>query len=132
MKKGYHLPRAQMENADLDRIINSTEVQSVLRPKLEAPKKFAMKKNALKNREEMEKLSPGSAEQREMRRKGQEKGTVEQKGVMEAKQARVAASKEHNKKHKTGDETFYKTLMKAFEAKAKEAEAEDRDGEDDL
>merc|ERR1719226_50711 len=33
LKKGYHLPRAQMENADVSRIINSSEVQSVLRPK---------------------------------------------------------------------------------------------------
>merc|ERR1712039_653160 len=32
-KKGYHLPRGAMENADLARIINSDEVQSVLRPK---------------------------------------------------------------------------------------------------
>merc|ERR1719210_983872 len=69
LKKNYHLPRAQMENADLDRIINSTEVQSVLRPKLEAPKKFEMKKNALKNKAEMEKLNPGSADERELRRK---------------------------------------------------------------
>merc|ERR1719230_2275859 len=30
MKKGYHLLRAQMDNADVARIINSTEVQSVL------------------------------------------------------------------------------------------------------
>merc|ERR1712063_138844 len=28
MKKGYHLPRGAMENADLARIINSSEVQS--------------------------------------------------------------------------------------------------------
>merc|ERR1719203_2673269 len=49
LKKGYHLPRAHMENADVSRIINSDEVQSVLRPKLEAPKKFAVKKNPLKN-----------------------------------------------------------------------------------
>merc|ERR1719480_302884 len=34
LKKGYSLPRAQMENADVSRIINSDEVQSVLRPKL--------------------------------------------------------------------------------------------------
>merc|ERR1719293_579089 len=34
-KKGYTLPRAQMENADVARIINSTEVQSVLKPKIE-------------------------------------------------------------------------------------------------
>merc|ERR1712060_573145 len=48
-KKGYSLPKAQMENADVSRIINSDEVQSVLRPKLEAPKKFSAKKNPLKN-----------------------------------------------------------------------------------
>merc|ERR1719373_1538416 len=52
LKKNYHLPRAAMENADLDRIINSTEVQSVLKPKLEAPKKFQMKRNALRNKSE--------------------------------------------------------------------------------
>merc|ERR1719277_1755016 len=131
LKKNYHLPRAQMENADLDRIINSTEVQSVLRPKLEAPKTFETKKNALKNKQEMEKLNPGSAEQRVLRRKSQEKGSAEQKAVAETKKARVQASKEHNKKHKKGDETFYKTLMKAFEAKAKAAEEKDEDAEED-
>merc|ERR1719373_1118316 len=127
LKKNYHLPRAAMENADLDRIINSTEVQSVLRPKLEAPKKFEMKRNALRNREEMEKLNPGSTQTRELRRKCREAGTAEQKAAAQTKKARVQASKEHNKKHKKGDETFYKTLMKAFEAKAKEAEAKDED-----
>merc|ERR1719236_240499 len=35
MKKGFHLPHAAMENADVARIINSSEVQSVLRPKLD-------------------------------------------------------------------------------------------------
>merc|ERR1712085_40226 len=38
LKRGYTLPRAPMENADIARIINSNEVQSVLRAKLEAPK----------------------------------------------------------------------------------------------
>jgi len=121
LKKNYHLPRAQMENADLDRIINSTEVQSVLKPKLEAPKKFAAKRNALKSRETMEKLNPGSTEARAARK--------QKAGASDGKKARVKASKEHNKKHKTGDETFYKTLMKAFEAKAKAGE--DKEGEDE-
>merc|ERR1712203_983001 len=62
LKKGYHLPRAQMENADIARIINSSEVQSVLKPKLEAPKKHALKRNALKNKEEMAKLNPVALE----------------------------------------------------------------------
>merc|ERR1711870_3704 len=78
MKKGYHLPRAQMENADIARIINSTEVQSVLRPKLEAPKTFPKKRNALKN-----------------------------------------------KKHKKGDDTFFKNLLKAFEKPAAAQEGEE-------
>ena len=43
MKKRYTLPRPMMENADVARIINSDEVQSVLRPKLEAPKLEAPK-----------------------------------------------------------------------------------------
>merc|ERR1712032_1485531 len=79
LKKNYHLPRAQMENADLDRIINSTEVQSVLRPKLEAPKKFEMKRNALKNKEVMAKLNPGSEEERVLRKRCHQKGSAEQK-----------------------------------------------------
>merc|ERR1719428_2053263 len=37
LKKGYHLPRPMMANADVARIINSDEVQSVLRAKLETP-----------------------------------------------------------------------------------------------
>merc|ERR1712194_765098 len=59
LKKGYNLPRAQMENADVSRIINSDEVQSVLKPKLEAPKKFGGKKNPLKNKMVMARLNPG-------------------------------------------------------------------------
>merc|ERR1712127_1008617 len=58
LKKGYHLPRAPMENADIARIINSTEIQSVLRAKLEAPKHFGPKRNAMKNKALMKKLNP--------------------------------------------------------------------------
>jgi len=105
LKKNFHIPRPQMENADIGRIINSTEVQSVLRPKLEAPKKFERKKNALKNKAEMLKLNPyvkprATDEERAAKRK-----------------AKAQQSKEYNKKHKKGDDTFWKKLMKAFETK---------------
>jgi len=113
LKKGYHLPRAQMENADIARIINSSEVQSVLRPKLEAPKKFALKRNALRSASTMEKLNPAFAEAKAARKAASAAGK---------RKVREAASKEHNKKHKRGEDTFYKKLMKAFEAKAKEGE----------
>merc|ERR1719271_1135349 len=98
-KKGYHLPRAMMENADVARIINSDEVQSALKPKLEAPKVFGSKK----------KLA---------RKNAHAKDTEEGKLVQAKKKARLSASKAHNKKFKSGDATFYKTLMKAFESKA--------------
>merc|ERR1712216_556514 len=40
VKKGYHLPRAPMVNADIARIINSDEVQSVVDPAKEPSKRF--------------------------------------------------------------------------------------------
>jgi len=58
-KKGYRLPRAAMENADLARIINSDEIQSVLKPKQEAPKRHLAKKNPLRNKAVMARLNPG-------------------------------------------------------------------------
>ncbi|GJS74066.1 60S ribosomal protein L4 [Tanacetum coccineum] len=48
-KSGYVLPRAKMVNADLARIINSDEVQSVVRPIKTEKKRACMKKNPLKN-----------------------------------------------------------------------------------
>ncbi|KAF5769972.1 putative ribosomal protein L4/L1e [Helianthus annuus] len=48
-KKGYVLPRAKMVNADLARIINSDEVQSVVSPIKMEVKRAPMKNNPLKN-----------------------------------------------------------------------------------
>lgn len=57
LKKGYKLPRAIMANADLDRIINSTEVQSVLRAR--KSNKTAVKKlNPLTNFRAKVQLNP--------------------------------------------------------------------------
>merc|ERR1712085_176287 len=124
------LPRAQMENADVSRIINSDEVQSVLRPKLEAPKKFAVKKNPLKNPMVMARLNPGVIKKKELRRKSHEKSTAEEGLVQSKKKARLTASKAHNKEHKKGNETFYKTLMKAFTDKAAESAAKGADDQE--
>ncbi|CAN7112861.1 60S ribosomal protein L4-1 [Brassica rapa] len=57
-KKGYVLPRAKMVNADLARIINSDEVQSVVKPIKKDAKRAVMKKNPLKNLNVMLKLNP--------------------------------------------------------------------------
>merc|ERR1711943_37084 len=58
LKKGYHLMRPMMTNADISRIINSDEVQSAE----QATKKLPLRANALKNRSVMAKLNPGSVQ----------------------------------------------------------------------
>ncbi|KAG5582588.1 hypothetical protein H5410_053215 [Solanum commersonii] len=57
-KKGYLLPRPKMVNADLARIINSDEVQSVVRPIKKDVKRATLKKNPLKNLNVLLKLNP--------------------------------------------------------------------------
>merc|ERR1719217_1142844 len=126
-KKGYTLPRAAMDNADVARIINSDEVQSVLKPKLEAPKRFGLKKNPLKNKMTMARLTPGFLQKKLARKNAHTKGPPENGLVQQKKKARISSPKAHNNKHKKGDATYYRTLMKAFEAKSAAKEAEGGD-----
>merc|ERR1712125_111651 len=63
-KKGYKLPVAKMANSDLTSIINSDEIQSVLRPKNTSGDFRAFKKNPLKNFGFMVKLNPYAIPQR--------------------------------------------------------------------
>jgi len=59
-KRGYNLPHSMMNNADLARIINSDEVQSVVRPAVTASKVLPRKRNPLKNPHVMASLNPYS------------------------------------------------------------------------
>lgn len=65
-KKGYVLPRSKMVNADLARIINSDEVQSVVKPIKKEVKRAPLKKNPLKNLNVMLKLNPYAKTARRM------------------------------------------------------------------
>jgi large subunit ribosomal protein L4e len=59
LKTGYHLPHPMMTNSDLARIINSDEIQAVLRPS--EPKKLRsapIKKNPLRSQSMMSQLNP--------------------------------------------------------------------------
>merc|ERR1712113_229347 len=73
---------APMKNGDIARIINSTEIQSVLRPKLEAPKTFPKKRNALKNKAVMKALNPYEAP-KETAEQIQKRKAARQQGVKE-------------------------------------------------
>merc|ERR1719375_1685348 len=128
-KKGYSLPRAMMENADVARIINSDEVQSVLRPKLEAPKHFSVKKNPLKNPMVMARLNPGALQKRAMRKRAHDKATEEGKLVQKKVKATADAHKKHNKSQE-GDERFYNKMMSAYEAASKAKDTAKDDDEE--
>ena len=69
---GKAVPTAAMNNADLARIINSDEVQSVLNPAKSAPKKYLRKKNAITSMVALEKLSPYQAAARKSETRAQE------------------------------------------------------------
>jgi len=60
VKRNYHLPRPKMANADLARLINSDEIQSVLNaPKVAGRRRNnATKRNPLKNNDALFKLNP--------------------------------------------------------------------------
>jgi len=64
VKSGYKPPRAIMTNADLQRIINSSEIQSVVRPKTENLRFHPKKKNPLRNFGQLVKLNPYALTQR--------------------------------------------------------------------
>jgi hypothetical protein len=57
-KADFSLPFPIVSNADIGRIANSHEVQSVLRPKVKRSRFFVLKKNPLKNLGFMVKLNP--------------------------------------------------------------------------
>lgn len=112
IKKGYTMPRAMMANADLDRIINSTEVQSVLRPKKVGQKPHPHQCNPLNSKKRMLELNPFAEQRPELFK-------VDPAKVAATKRAR----KEYNKTAK-GANSFYKKLMKAYEPKPKPVEEE--------
>lgn len=129
LKKDYRLPRAMMENADVARIINSTEIQSVLRAKLQAPKGFAVKKNPLTNPMVMARLNPGALQRRTQRKLAQTAGTKEQAALLKKRKATAEAHKKHNKAQK-GDKKFYNKMMAAYEAAGKAAAPAQADEEE--
>merc|ERR1712087_999202 len=63
---GKSIPTAAMTNADLARIINSDEIQSVLNPAKRNGKKALRKKNAIKNVKALEMLDRHAANKRRM------------------------------------------------------------------
>jgi len=99
---GYKsIPTPNMSNADLNRIINSDEVQSVLNPAMKMPKVFPKKRNPLKCMDALEKLNPYAAAVRRAEalafeaRKGKKDETIARRRAKDAERKKI---KEQNQK----------------------------------
>ncbi|CAL5388039.1 unnamed protein product [Camellia sinensis] len=108
-KKGYVLPRSKMGNADLTRIINSDEVQSVVRPIKKEVKRAPMKKNPLKNLNTMLKLNPYAKTAKRMALLAEAQRVKSKKEKLDQK--RKPITKEEAAKIKAGGKAWYKTMI---------------------
>jgi large subunit ribosomal protein L4e len=124
LKKGYHLPRSMMTNADVARIINSDEIQSVVAPAKSAPKMYGKKKNAIKNKKAMFKLNPAAKTKGALFKRTSTAGTKENESGKKRKAANLTAAKKHHKASKG----FYSKMMKAYADSTKKPEAAAEEG----
>lgn len=106
--EGKKIPEDIMANADLARIINSDEIQSVLNPAKRANKKYLRKKNPLKNIKALAKLDPYAAAARESEQRA-EAARKDQKAALLKKKREVAKSK---KQYKAQGKAFYDQVSK--------------------
>jgi large subunit ribosomal protein L4e len=110
VKKGYTLPRAKMTNADISRIINSEEIQSVLAPRKAPLVATRQRKNPLKNKSVLGRLCPWAVTQKKIGALAHVKGSAVQKS-MEKQKAKKAALK---KKVAKASKEYFKTLESAY------------------
>ena len=107
-KEGKSIPEDLMANADLARIINSDEIQSVLNPAKRANKKYLRKKNPLTSIKALAKLDPYAAAARESERRA-EATRKDQKAAILARKREIAKSK---KQYRAQGQAFYEKVSK--------------------
>ncbi|XP_051130354.1 60S ribosomal protein L4 [Andrographis paniculata] len=108
-KKGYLLPRTKMVNADLARIINSDEVQSVVKPIKKEIKRAPLKKNPLKNLNVMMKLNPYAQAAKRMALLAEAQRVKAKKEKLDSKRKKL--SKEEASAIQTAGKAWYKTMI---------------------
>ncbi|KAJ6330897.1 hypothetical protein OIU76_009484 [Salix suchowensis] len=106
---GGHLGRSKMVNADLARIINSDEVQSVVKPIKKEIKRASLKKNPLKNLNVMLKLNPYAKTARRMALLAEAERVKSKKEKLDKK--RKPVSKEELAAAKAAGKAWYKTMI---------------------
>jgi len=97
-KVGYVLPRPLITNADLSRVINSDEIQSVVRPRTEKPKKAEVRRNPLKNMTRLAKLNPHAITHKRNEHVAKERRAAEKAARLEKKRKGEKVAKKPTRK----------------------------------
>jgi large subunit ribosomal protein L4e len=103
---GKRIPTAAMTNADLARLINSDEIQSVVNPAKTSTKVYAPKANPLRNIGALEKLDPYAAEKRRVAQRAEVARETNKAAVLKKRRSTRTAKK------------AFRTQGKEFYAKA--------------
>ena len=106
--EGKSIPEDLMANADLARIINSDEIQSVLNPAKRANKVYLRKKNPLTSIKALAKLDPYAAAARESERRAEE-ARKDKKAETLKKKREVAKSK---MQYRAAGKAYYEKVSK--------------------
>jgi len=94
-ENGKNIPTAEMANADLARIINSDEIQSVVNPAKRGTKKYLRKKNPIKSMKALEKIDPYAAAARKTEQRAEAARKGNKAAVLDARRAKRAAKKQY-------------------------------------
>lgn len=111
-KSGFTLPRSFMTNADLTRLINSDEIQSVLKPAVRSVRVLPKKANPLRNKQAKIALNPYHAEVHAREEK--------RNNASEGEKKAIAAQRLKAKKARS--EKFAARRQAAYEAAVKEGD----------
>jgi len=98
---GKPIPTAEMTNADLARIINSDEIQSIVNPAKRVAPKYARKKNPLKSLTALTKLDVYAASKRKAEAVAEKARQESKADVLAARRAKYASKKQYKKQGKT-------------------------------
>lgn len=111
-KNGFALPRNFMSNADLARIINSDEIQSVVRPAITSSLELPKKRNPLKNSDVKIALNPYHAV---VKKREEDKANLDKAAKAKVVAAKRAELKKRSKAFSTRRKAFYKAANKEGE-----------------
>jgi len=111
VKKGFKFPRIPISTVDIARVINSDEIQSIVRPPKDNHSRVALKKNPLKNLGVMLKLNPYAKTARRNAAILAEKQAAVRAAKLVKIKAGQSAGLAKDKKIKELGKTFYKSML---------------------